>query len=135
MNTKTASLILGAAFIAVGILGFIPNPIVGDSEKAIFHADSVHSIIHLVSGGLMMLIPLAKTGVTASFLKGFGIVYLLLGVLGLIKFGTAGMGKLFGILHVNGADNFLHIGLGLIIFFAGFLPQTAPGHPKLNENR
>ncbi len=124
MTTKTASLLLGAAFIAVGILGFIPNPLIGEDEKAIFHADQLHNIIHIVSGLLMMLIPLAKTGVTANFLKGFGAVYLALGIVGLVKFGTVGMGKLFGILHVNGADNFLHIGLGVLIFIAGFLPQT-----------
>lgn len=125
MNTKTASIIIGLAFIIVGILGFIPNPIVSDSEDAMFHADSLHSIIHLVSGGLMLLIPLAKTGVTASFLKGFGIIYLLIGVVGFINVGTSGMGKILGFLHVNGNDNFLHVGLGLLIFLAGFLPQNA----------
>lgn len=124
MTTKTASLLIGAAFIAVGILGFFPNPVVGEEEGAIFHTDQIHNIIHLVSGGLMMLIPLARTGVTSSFLKGFGAVYFALGVIGMIKYGSTGMGKLFGILHVNGADNYLHIGLGLLIFFAGFLPQT-----------
>jgi hypothetical protein len=60
------------------------------------------------------------------FLKVFGIIYFLLGVLGLIIFGTAGMGKLLGFLHVNGADNFLHIGLGIIIFLAGTLRPKAP---------
>lgn len=130
MNTKTASVILGLLFIAAGILGFIPNPVIGDGEDKMFHADTLHSIIHLVTGGLMILIPLAKTGVTASFLKGFGVVYFVLGVLGLINFGTSGMGTLLGFLHVNGADNFLHMGLGLITFIAGFLPQTAPAHPK-----
>lgn len=132
MNTKTASIIIGLAFIIVGILGFIPNPIVSDSEDAMFHADSLHSIIHLVSGGLMLLIPLAKTGVTASFLKGFGIIYLLIGVVGFINVGTSGMGKILGFLHVNGNDNFLHVGLGLLIFLAGFLPQNAPSHPRMD---
>ena len=125
MNTKTASIIIGLAFIAVGILGFIPNPVVGDSEDAMFHADSLHSIVHLISGGLMVLIPLAKTGVTAGFLKGFGIIYLLIGVLGFINIGSTGMGEILGFLHVNGADNFLHVGLGLLIFLAGFLPQNS----------
>jgi hypothetical protein len=123
MTTKSASLIFGLAFIAVGILGFIPNPLIGDSEDAIFHADTLHNIVHVVSGSLMLLIPLAKTGVTASFLKGFGVIYLLIGVLGLINIGSEGMGSVLGFLHVNGPDNFLHIGLGLLIFLAGFLPQ------------
>jgi hypothetical protein len=33
--------------------------------------------------------------------------------------GTAETQKLLGFLHVNKADNYLHIGLGIIIFLAG----------------
>jgi hypothetical protein len=33
------------------------------------------------------------------------------------------MGKILGFLHVNGADNYLHIVLGLVILLAGFLPK------------
>jgi len=34
MTAKTAALAIGVIFIAVGLLGFIDNPIVGSSEKA-----------------------------------------------------------------------------------------------------
>ena len=121
MNTKTASLIIGVIFIAVGLLGFVDNPIIGESTDAIFHADTTHNIVHIVSGVLFVLIALAAPGSAATFLKVFGAVYLLLGILGLISIGTQGMGKLLGFLHVNGADNFLHIALGLVIFLAGTL--------------
>lgn len=122
MNTKTAAVIIGLLFIAVGILGFIANPIIYDSEDAIFHADSLHSSVHIVSGVLCLLFALAAPSSAGTFLKVFGIVYFLLGVLGLVNFGTSGMGTVLGFLHVNGADNFLHIGLGLVIFLAGLLP-------------
>lgn len=121
MNSKTASIIIGLAFLAVGGLGFVSNPIVGESDTAIFHADTVHNTVHIVSGILFILVALAMPANAAAFCKIFGIVYLLLGVAGLIKFGTDGMGKLLGFLHVNGADNFLHIGLGIVIFLAGTL--------------
>lgn len=121
MNTKTASILIGLAFLAVGGLGFVDNPIVGMSTNAIFHADTVHNIVHLVSGALFLLVALAMPANAGGFCKLFGIIYLLLGVIGLIQFGTRGMGTLLGFLHVNGADNFLHIGLGLIIFLAGTL--------------
>lgn len=123
MNTKTASVVIGVIFIAVGILGFIDNPIIYDSDTAIFHADSIHNTVHIVSGALFLLFALAASSSTGTFLKVFGIVYFLLGVLGLINIGTSGMGTLLGFLHVNGADNLLHIGLGIIIFLAGFLPR------------
>ena len=47
------------------------------------------------------------------------VYHLLLGVTGLISYGTDGFGKVLGILHVNGADNLLHVGLGLLILIAG----------------
>ena len=124
MNTKTASAILGVIFLAVGILGFIDNPIIYDSDTAIFHADTLHNSIHLVSGVLFLIFALAAPSSAGGFLKFFGFVYLFLGVLGLINIGTSGMGKLLGFLHVNGADNLLHLGLGVVILLAGFLPKS-----------
>lgn len=124
MNTKTASLIIGITFIAVGLLGFIPNPIVGGSHNAIFHADAVHNMVHIVSGALFLIIAFAAPARAGLFLKVFGVVYLLLGIIGLVTIGSNGMTDLLGFLPVNGADNYLHIGLGIGIFLAGFLPQN-----------
>src|SRR5688572_7477081 len=121
MTIKTASVLIGLAFLAVGILGFFPNPIVYDSDDAIFHADTLHNGVHIASGVLFLIIALAVPTAIRGFTRVFGGVYLLLGILGVVNFGTSGMGKLFGILHVNGADNLLHIGLGLVIFLASFL--------------
>ena len=119
MNSKTASLVIGFIFIAVGLLGYVSNPIIGDSPNAIFHADSVHNIVHIVSGVLFVLVALASPANAGLFCKVFGVVYFLLGVLGLFNIGSEGMGTLLGFLHVNGADNYLHIALGLVIFLAG----------------
>ena len=123
MNTKSASVIIGIIFIAVGLLGFISNPIIGESENAIFHADTLHNSVHIVSGLLFLFFGLAVPASAAAFMKIFGVVYLLLGIIGMVNIGTEGMGKVLGFLHVNGADNFLHIGLGVLIFLAGMLPN------------
>jgi hypothetical protein len=125
MNIKTIAIILGIIFIAVGLLGFVPNPVIGDSENAIFHADTLHSWVHIVSGILFLLFAFAISRNVSLFLKVFGIIYFLLGVLGLINIGSSGMGKVLGFLHVNGADNFLHIGLGVVIFLAGTVPHKS----------
>ena len=122
MSTKTASILFGVVFIAVGLLGFISNPVIGESDTAIFHADTTHNAVHIISGVLFLLIGFAAPGFAATFLKIFGIVYFFLGVLGLMNIGSDGMANLLGFLHVNGADNYLHIGLGILIFLAGLLP-------------
>ena len=125
MTTKTAALILGLIFLAVGLLGFVPNPIVGESHNALFHADAVHNGVHIVSGILFLLVALAAPARAGLFLKVFGVVYLLLGILGMATIGSEGMTELLGFLPVNGADNYLHIGLGIVIFLAGLLPDSA----------
>ena len=119
MTAKTGALIWAFAFLAVGLLGFVNNPLIGESENAIFHADTVHNWVHIVSGVLFLLVALAAPDSAKGFLILFGIIYLGLGVLGIIQFGTEGMGKLLGFLHVNPADNYLHIALGALIALTG----------------
>ncbi len=133
MNAKTASIIFGIVFILVGILGFIPNAIINPHD-AIFHADATHNIVHIVSGVLFLIVGFAAPNFAASFCKIFGVVYFLLGVLGFINIGTEGMGELLGFLHVNGADNYLHVGLGILIFAGGML-NPAPGTMKTPKKR
>ncbi|HKZ38377.1 MAG TPA: DUF4383 domain-containing protein [Chryseolinea sp.] len=119
MTAKTAALIFGIIFIAVGLLGFIDNPVIANSEKAIFHADTVHSTVHIISGVLFVLIAFAAPAFSATFMIIFGIVYLAIGIIGFASIGQEGMGKVLGFLHVNGADNYLHIALGIVISLAG----------------
>ena len=124
MNTKTVCILIGILFIAVGLLGFISNPVVGESHNAIFHADTVHNTVHLISGVVFLLVAFAAPARAGLFMKLFGLVYLFLGILGMATIGDDGMTKLLGFLHVNGADNYLHIGLGIVIFLAGTLPKS-----------
>ena len=112
-------LIIGIIFIAVGLLGFVDNPVIANSETAIFHADTVHSTVHIISGVLFVLVALAATAFAATFLVIFGIVYLAIGIIGFVTIDQQGMGKVLGFLHVNGADNYLHVALGIVIALAG----------------
>jgi hypothetical protein len=124
MNTKTASLILGIIFLGLGLLGFAPNPVVGNSHDAFFHADAVHNSVHIVTGLFFLIIALAAPSRASRVLKVFGTVYFLLGVLGLFTIGDSGITKLLRFLPVNGADNHLHIVLAVVIFLAGMLPDS-----------
>jgi hypothetical protein len=119
MTARTAAMLIGVIFIAVGLLGFIDNPIIYDSDSAIFYADKFHNMVHIGSGILFILIALAARGTAGGFCILFGVFYLAIGVIGLMNTGTKGMGKVLGILHVNGADNVLHVVLGLVILIMG----------------
>lgn len=120
MKAKTTAILIGIIFIAVGLLGYISNPIIGESANAVFHADSTHNIVHIVSGVLFLLFGLAMPQQAKGFIILFGIVYLAIGIIGLVNIGSTGMVQLFGFLHVNEADNYLHIGLGVAILLLGF---------------
>jgi hypothetical protein len=91
-----------------------------------FHTDTTHNIVHIVSGVLFLLFALAAPGAVGGFMKLFGLIYLVIGIVGMIQIGSQDMMKLFGFLMINKLDNYLHIALGVIIFLAGFLrPRTA----------
>ena len=126
MTAKTAALAIGIIFIVVGLLGFIDNPIVGSSENAIFHADTVHNMVHIISGVLFVLVAMSAPASASTFMVIFGIVYLAIGILGLTSVGEEGMAKVLGFLHVNAADNYLHIALGIVIALAGIITRGRP---------
>jgi|ERR1700688_5305587 len=114
MTAKLAATVIGIVFIAVGILGFVPNPLV--SPTGMFAVNTEHNLVHLVSGAV--LLAGAYTGLGASLaLKLIGIIYGAVAVLGLY----VGPGMLLGMVHINAADNWLHVLLALVILAAGFL--------------
>jgi len=76
---KTVTKILGVVFLLVGFVGFFAPGILG------MHLSMAHNIVHLTSGALAFYFGLTGTLRAArSFCLIFGVVYGLLGVLGLI---------------------------------------------------
>ena len=120
---KTLGIIIGIVFLVVGILGYIPNPIVGMDEGDLFATDQMHNLIHLASGVIILLASLGRAESAATTLKIFGVIYLLLAVTGFSQIGS-GMGSLLGLVEVNGADNWLHLVLGIVILAAGYAKKS-----------
>lgn len=112
---KKVSLILGVVFVLVGLLGFVPNPLVG--EGGFFHTDLVHNLVHLIIG-IVLLVMMSKPAAGLT-VKVVGIVYLVVAILGFLMVGSE-TGKLIGLIEVNGADNWLHLVLGVVIVILGW---------------
>jgi len=120
--------LLGAAFILVGILGFIPgitSHLYGgldfaghNSEAKLFHVFQVswlHNIVHIAFG--LAGLALARTSETARlYLIGGGVVYLVLWLYGLIVDRHGGA----NFVPFNTADNWLHFVLGVSLIVLGF---------------
>ncbi|MFC4376087.1 DUF4383 domain-containing protein [Nocardia halotolerans] len=127
-----AALAVGAIFLLVGVLGFIPGVTTDyDSfEWAGHHSDAklfglfavsgLHNIVHLVFGVLGVLA--AATAATArTFLIGGGVIYLVLWLYGLLVDRNSDA----NFIPLNDADNWLHLGLGLgMIVLGAVLPRT-----------
>jgi len=105
--------VLGGVFIAVAILGFLPNPIVG--AHGFFVTNGVHNVVHALLG--IALIAGAKAGYGKKTLLGVGIVYTVVAILGYITMGKSDM--LFGLVKLNMADHYLHLLLGGVVIGAG----------------
>jgi len=113
---KTLTLIFGTLFVLVGALGFVGNPLVG--MDALFETDIVHNLVHLAIGLILLAVALSTPAQSAVWLKTVGVVYLIIGVLGLF---TVSSGSLLGVIAVNSADNWLHLVLGVALIAAGLL--------------
>lgn len=121
---QLAAAVVGAAFLLVGVLGFVPGITTGHLEFAGHHGDAhllgifevsvLHNVVHLLFGvaGLW----LARTAAAAKwYLVGGGVVYLVLTVYGLL----VGHDSMANFVPVNMADNGLHLVLGLGMIGAG----------------
>lgn len=107
---KTLVTILGVVFLAVGVLGFVNDPVLG-----LFEVNGFHNLVHLLSGVLALGAVAMGEAAVRTFSKIFGLVYGLVAVLGFFM-----ESPLLGLIEVNMADNFLHIVLAVVFLYIGF---------------
>src|SRR3954447_21697342 len=120
---KTAAILFGIVFLAVGILGFVPG-VTSDVNGmpmllGIFHVNTAHNFVHLASGIVFLLCGMAGAGPSRTFFKIFGIVYALVAILGFVPDGP----MLLGFLSNNMADAWLHVVLAVSMLYLGFMAR------------
>lgn len=127
-NVQKASLAVGAVFLLVGILGFIPGittnydqmTFAGHHSEAmlmgVFQVSILHNIVHLLFGvaGLLLArsVPAAR-----NYLIVGGVIYLALWLYGLF----VGPDSSGNFVPLNNADNWLHLVLGIGMVALGVL--------------
>jgi hypothetical protein len=123
-----AALAVGAVFLLVGILGFIPGITTGfdgmtfaghESEAkllGLFQVSVLHNIVHLLFG--VAGLALSRTAAAARwFLIGGGVIYLVLWLYGLVIDKESGA----NFVPLNSADDWLHFVLGVGMIALGFI--------------
>lgn len=78
-TVKMWATLAGVVLVAVGLLGFVPNPLVGSAQGALVPSDALHNIVHLGTGILALAIAFAMTGkAQVDAMLGFGILYVVI---------------------------------------------------------
>jgi uncharacterized protein DUF4383 len=114
--------IVGIVLVAVGLLGFIANPIVSSDPGALFATNSVHNVIHIAFGLLALYIAFGLSGETqANGVIGFGALYAAILVL---VFLSPTLFGLFGEATANSADHALHAALAVSALAVGYLARA-----------
>lgn len=138
---------VGAVFLAVGILGFIPGVTTGYDGMTfaghestamllgVFHISILHNIVHLIFGVAGVLLGRSLSG-ARYYLAGGGIVYLILWIYGIV----VDLESSANFVPLNTADNWLHlllgigmIGLGIGLWRMGV--HGSAGRPREAEGR
>ncbi len=129
---RTLALVVGAVFLLVGVLGFIPGitthygdlGFAGHTSHAkllgIFQVSVLHNIVHLLFGAAG--IAMARSADSAfAYLVGGGAIYLVLWVYGLV----VDKGSDANFVPLNNADNWLHLLIGAGMVVLGFVGRAS----------
>jgi hypothetical protein len=117
---QKAALAVGAVFLLVGILGFVPGittgydtmTMAGHHSEAmllgVFNVSILHNLVHLAFGVAGLLMARSFAG-ARTYLIGGGVIYLVLFVYGLVIDHASAA----NFVPVNSADNWLHLVLAI----------------------
>jgi hypothetical protein len=122
MTAKMGALVLGVVFVLAGIAGFIPNPLVG--PDGIFATNPMHDYVHIGSGVVLILAGLTSFAKPGLLLV--GVIYAAVAALGFVMQED----MLLGLIHINDADRYLHVGLSLVLLTAGILLPSGNQTPQ-----
>ncbi len=116
---KTWMALAGIVLVAVGLLGFIPNPLVGRADSLI-PTDAVHNIVHLATGALALFIAFGLRGENrVNGTIGFGVLYLVIFIAVVVS------PNLFGLFQVsaNIVLHLIHVTLTVVSLAVGYMAR------------
>lgn len=132
---QIVSAVVGAVFLLVGVLGFVPGVTTnyetlswaghhsGAMLLGVFAVSVLHNLVHLAFGVAGVLMARTLSGARV-YLIGGGLVYAVLGLYGIL----IDRGSQMNFVPVNDADNWLHFGLAVGMAVLGVVVGgTRPG--------
>jgi len=135
-NARSVAGLIGLAFVVIGVLGFIPGVVShygelrwwrtgsGGELFGLFGTSIFHNLLY-VGLGIVGLVAARSAAGARAYLTGGGVLFVALGVYGLL-IDEAGRAN---VLPVNRADDWLHLGLGVAMVYAGLAVTLAAPRP------
>lgn len=125
---RTAALLFGIVFLAVGIAGFVPGLASPATHEGLtmthgsamllglFPVNVLHNVVHLLFG-VWGLAAYRSVGGSIGYFRAVAVIYALLTVLGLLP----QTNTLFGLVPLHGNDVWLHALLAIVAAYFGFI--------------
>ena len=110
-------LFVGAVLILVGIVGFVPNPLVGND--GLVATDNLHNVVHVATGLLALGLAYGMRDDIGTAAILFGALYAAVFVITLVS------PSLFGlfVVPVNAVDHVIHVGVAIVSLALGFMAR------------
>ena len=109
---ETWAWIVGVVLAIVGIAGFF---VLDTGMLFGFGINATHSVVHLITGILFIWAAIASGEKVKMANKWLGVIYILVGIVGFFD--------VLSFLAVNSADNYLHLGIGIISAAIGWVAK------------
>lgn len=119
MDVKKLAMVFGVAFLAAGVLGFVPGVTTESADGTrkllgILEVDGLHNVVHLLTG-VVALVAASSAKNAKLYFQVFGSVYALVTLVGFVQGDSV-----LGIFAVNAADNVFHLLTAAAALYIGF---------------
>ena len=118
---KTMAVFFGVVFLVVGILGFVPAVTKDEMLFGIFHVNTAHNAVHLLSGVAALLCGMMSVTASRMYFRIFGLVYAAVAIMGFLNPGDT---MLLGLISNNTAVTWLHVAIAAVSLLLGFMPAS-----------
>ncbi|HET9346427.1 MAG TPA: DUF4383 domain-containing protein [Candidatus Limnocylindrales bacterium] len=112
--------LVGLVLIAAGLIGFLNTQVAGSSTDALLATDTVHNVVHLLTGLLALGIALGLKGEQqVNAVLGFGVLYVIIFVAVVLS------PNLFGLFSVaaNAPIHVIHAAVAVVTLAVGLLAR------------
>ena len=109
---KRFTMVLGLILLVVGVAGMATGG--GPHDLMFFGVNAGHNLVHVVSGVLALIAGLSGQRAAVMFCLAFGVIYGAVAVLGFF-----GVAAVMSLLHLNLADDVLHLAIAAACLWVG----------------